>query len=347
VILLGVVIVCVKTDNSRTVPLMLAASHAPAPPACGRHSQKCIQSLIGLDGRWKLQTFQNMPLTGSVAATHAVVVIHGAGRNAAGYFASMMNAATKAGVVGHTLIVAPWFKTRSDKPDHGEAVWSNDGWKQGDAAITPTPVSSFAVIDRLLTSLADRSRFPNLRWITLSGHSAGGQFTQRYAAFGLAPNQLSQTPVNFVVANPSSFVYFSPLRPLLTGRFAEPSPSSCPGFDNYKYGMAKRSGYVAALSAAQAEMTYTSRRVTLLTGALDTTDNGDEDTSCQARLEGPNRASRSANYLAYTHRIAPNAPHDRVIIPGVGHDGDAMFASPLSWPSLFGVRPEKQPNYAS
>jgi hypothetical protein len=75
-----------------------------------------------------------MPITGSAAATHAVVVIHGTGRNAAGYFASMMSAATKAGVVGHTLVIAPWFKTRKDKPNRDEAVWTSDGWKQGDAA---------------------------------------------------------------------------------------------------------------------------------------------------------------------------------------------------------------------
>jgi hypothetical protein len=281
-----------------------------------------------------------MPITGSAAATHAVVVIHGTGRNAAGYFASMMSAATKAGVVGHTLVIAPWFKTRKDKPNRDEAVWTSDGWKQGDAATKPTGVSSFAVTDHLLATLADRVLFPNLRWITVSGHSAGGQFTQRYATFGLAPNRLPGIFVNFVAANPSSFLYFSPIRPSRNGGFATPSASACPGFDNYKYGLAKRSGYVAALTPVQAERSYVSRRVTLLTGGSDTTDNGDEDTTCQAMLEGSNRAKRSANYFAYIRTIAPNAPHNRVVIPGVGHDGDAMFASLLAWPSLFGVQPQ-------
>lgn len=204
----------------------------------------------------------------------------------------------------------------------------------------PTGVSSFAVTDHLLATLADRVLFPNLRWITVSGHSAGGQFTQRYATFGLAPNRLPGIFVNFVAANPSSFLYFSPIRPSRNGGFATPSASACPGFDNYKYGLAKRSGYVAALTPVQAERSYVSRRVTLLTGGSDTTDNGDEDTTCQAMLEGSNRAKRSANYFAYIRTIAPNAPHNRVVIPGVGHDGDAMFASLLAWPSLFGVQPQ-------
>jgi hypothetical protein len=286
-------------------------------------------------------------MAGSAAATHAVVVVHGTGRNAAGYFASVMRAATTAGVVGHTLVIAPWFKTRKDEPDRDEAIWTSDGWKQGDDATKPSGVSSFAVTDHLLTTLADRTRFPNLRWITVSGHSAGGQFAQRYATFGLAPNRLPGISVNFVVANPSSFVYFSSVRPSRTGGFATPSTSACPGFDNYKYGMAKRSGYVAALTPAQAEQSYASRRVTLLTGGSDTTDNGDEDTTCEAMLEGANRAKRSANYFSYLRTIAPNAPHDRVIIPGVGHDGDAMFTSPLAWPSLFGVQPQGQTGYSS
>ena len=106
--------------------------------------------------------------------------------------------------------------------------------------------------------------------------------------------------------------------------------------------MAGRSGYVAALTPAQAETNYISRRVTLLTGGSDTTDNGDEDTTCGAKLEGASRAARSANYFSYIRAIAPTAPHDRVVIPGIGHDGDAIFASPLAWPSLFGVQPQSQ-----
>jgi pimeloyl-ACP methyl ester carboxylesterase len=282
-----------------------------------------------------------MSMAGSVAATHAVVVIHGTGGNAAGYFASMVHAATMAGVVDHTLVVALWFKTSKNTPSQGEAVWTKGGWKVGDGATAPIGVSSFTVIDQLLTTLADRGRFPNLRWITVAGHSAGGQFTQRYAMFGLAPNRLLGVLLNYIVANPSSFAYFSPVRPSTAG-FTVPAVSSCPGFNDYKYGMAGRSGYVAALTPTQTESSYLARRVTLLTGGSDTIDNGDEDTSCGAKLEGASRAARSANYFSYIRAIAPNAPHDRVVIPGIGHDGDAMFASPMAWPVLFGVRPWSQ-----
>lgn len=319
-----------------------SAGHAPMPAACGRDGARCRQEMVGTDGaagQWTLQTYQNVPMTGSAAVTQAVVVIHGTGGNAAGYFASMMNAATRAGVVGTTMVVAPWFKTSKNKPARGEAVWTNDAWKDGGGATRPAGLSSFTVLDQVLSTLSDRTRFPALRAITVAGHSAGGQFTQRYAAFGLAPGRLAGVAVNFVVANPSSFVYFGPARPTASGGFAVPAANSCPGYDDYKYGMGHRSGYVAALTPAQAEQTYVSRRVTLLSGGADLEDNGDEDTSCQARAQGPNRNARAADYFAYTRAIAPTAPHDRIVVPGVGHDGDAMFASPLAWPALFHVTP--------
>jgi pimeloyl-ACP methyl ester carboxylesterase len=331
-------VLLVGMSPAATIGVRLTAGHAPMPAACGRDGSRCRQELIGANGTgapWRLQTYQNVPMSGSTSVTQAVVVIHGTGGNAAGYFASMMNAATRAGVVGNTAVIAPWFKTGKNKPAHGEAVWTNDSWKDGGGAVRPAGLSSFTVLDQILATLADRSRFPDLRRITVAGHSAGGQFTQRYAAFGLAPGRLAGVAVNFVVANPSSFVYFSPVRPAAGGGFAVPLPGSCPGYDDYKYGMGHRSGYPAGPTPAQAAQTYVTRRVTLLSGGADVNDNGDEDTSCAAKAQGPDRNARAADYVNYIRAIAPGAAQDRIVVPGVGHDGDAMFASPLAWPALF------------
>lgn len=332
---------CAHTESTMPQPGGTAAmrlvdgSHAPMPAACGSTGSKCSEEVSG-SGGWQLQLYRNFPMTGSSTPTQAVVVIHGTGRNAAGYFASMMSAASKAGIADRTLVVAPWFKTSEDKPAGKEGVWVNDAWKAGTPG-TPSSLSSFAVIDQVMSTLADKKRFPNLKRITLAGHSAGGQFTQRYAAFGKAPNALAGVAINYVVANPSSFVYFDATRPQDKG-FAVPSSSSCADYNQYKYGMAGRTGYPATVTPTQAAANYTSRQVTILGGSDDTVDNGDLDTDCGANLQGPNRAVRSENYLAYIHKIAPNAPHARVAIPGVAHESDAMFASPLAWPALFGVQ---------
>lgn len=261
-------------------------------------------------------------LAANTTATRALIVVHGTNRNASDYYRYGQSAAKKAGVAATTLVLAPWFKTKDDHPAKGEPVWTNDQWKSGGGKL-----SSFAVMDDLITQLADRIRFPRLTHIVVAGHSAGAQFTQRYATFGKA------SPItSYVVANPSSYCYFDPERPSLDGtRFGIPK-STC-GFNKYKYGLDQRTGYVATLSADQARARYLLRRVTILNGGEDTTHDGDLDVSCPAMLQGPHRLARGA----YFHAHYPSPTHDRVIVPGVGHDANKMFASTQAWPSLFGL----------
>ncbi|HEY1973001.1 MAG TPA: hypothetical protein VGH89_33970 [Pseudonocardia sp.] len=284
-----------------------------------------------MPGGAKLTAYSNFPMTGSPQVTHAMLVVHGAGRDAAVTFTGMLQAAAKAGAnLASTMVLTPWFKTAQDSPAAGEAVWSSGGWKIGDESTGGgASVSSFQIADDLLFTWADRARFPNLRWITVVGHSAGGQFTDRYATFGQAPSHIPVL-VNFVVANPSSFVYFTPQRP-------NRDPSACPGFDAYKYGMAGRTGYVAHITPQQALTSFLSRRVTILQGGADTVNNGDEDVSCAGMLQGPNRLARGQNFFTLIRRIAPWAPHDRIVVPGVDHDHYALFDDPRAATVLFGT----------
>ena len=127
-------------------------------------------------------------------------MIHGDRRNPVSTLDGTAKAAQAAGADGHTLIVAPFFKTDSDHPTGGEAVWTSDGWKDGNDSVKPSGLSSFTVMDELLTRLADKSRFPNLTRITVVGHSAGAQYTNRYAAAGPAPSALGGVAVDYVVA---------------------------------------------------------------------------------------------------------------------------------------------------
>ena len=313
-------------------------------PGCGAGNPKQCGEQLTLPGGAKFQVYDNYPMAGSAAVTRAVVVVHGTGRNAEGYFQRMISAAKSDGA-GKVMVVAPWFEGDGEgKPSAGEATWSNDAWKQGYPAQRPAGLSSFTVMDNLLASLSDRSRFPNLKHITVAGHSAGGQFTQRYAAFGKAPSQLSWVDFNFAVLNPSSYIYFDNQRPNSGGTsFAVPSSSSCSGYSDYKYGLGDRQGYPGQLTAQQAQAQYASRTVTIINGGADDFDNGDLDTDCAAMLQGPNRNSRGQYFLAHFLALQPNAPHNRVVVPGVAHDSGEMFASPLAAPALFGTSAAKKP----
>lgn len=285
----------------------------------------------------KFRVVANFPMAGAKDVTRAVIVVHGDGRTARADFDRMLAAARAAGVDRHTIIVAPWFLADGrDQLAPEEIAWQDQTWKQGYGS-EQGDLSSFMVMDQLVASLASRDRFPAMRHITLAGHSAGGQFTQRYAVFGRAPNQLPWMTFNFSVMNPSSYVYFGPERPTADGtRFAAPPAGSCPGYDDYRYGLRRRQGYVAELTSEQALKQYLGRQVTILNGAGDTLDNHNLDTTCPANLEGPSRLARGTSFYHRMHGLHPQAPHDHVVIPGVGHDTGRMFASRQSWPSLFG-----------
>ena len=123
--------------------------------------------------------------------TRAVVVIHGTLRNAVDYYRAMVEAAAKApGADSTTLIIAPQFLTEpdvaADTLPGSYLYWAYMGWRSGDPSLSttahprPGSISSFAVIDTILFRLAQFN--PNLTPLVVAGHSAGGQFVNRYAA---------------------------------------------------------------------------------------------------------------------------------------------------------------------
>ncbi|MBB4689489.1 alpha/beta fold hydrolase [Amycolatopsis jiangsuensis] len=287
-----------------------------------------------LAGGGEIPYLASYPLTGASTVTEAVVVIHGAGRNADGYFERMVEATGDAGAGDRTEIVAPHFQTSDDDPGDDEVTWTNGGdtsWKDGGDSVSSPRVSSFTVVDEILAKLADRKAFPKLARITLAGHSAGGQFTQRYAAGGKAPARLTGVSFHFVPANPSSYLYFTPDRPVAGGL-----PDSCPGYDDYKYGLKQLNPYLSGYPAGALARQYTAREVTYLLGGDDVHQDHGIDQSCEAEAQGHHRLERGENYFSALHKACPDAPHEQVLVPGVGHDSGAMFDSEPGRNALFG-----------
>ncbi|QWF81206.1 hypothetical protein [Amycolatopsis sp. CA-230715] len=267
-----------------------------------------------------LPYYATHPLTGSPDPTGAVIVIHGTGRNAKGYFDRMSEAAREYG--SKAEVVAPWFQTEEENPEKGDAYWTNGGsgsWKDGGGAESPEGLSSFEAVDHVVRVLADKAKFPNLKRITIAGHSAGGQFTQRYAAGGKAPAEVNGVEITYVAANPSSYLYFDEKRPA--------AHDSCPGFNRYKYGLENRNAYMSALNDDRLRAQYTARKVTYLLGEDDVHQDHGIDDSCEAKAQGENRFERGKAYSTTIHHDFPSAPHELSTVPGVGHDSDAMFNS--------------------
>lgn len=273
--------------------------------------------------------------------TRAVLVLHGRLRNADVYYRSARTAQAAAAEAGKaTIMIVPQFLAGIDVDAHhlppDTLRWSLEGWEGGDAAEGPAPASSFDALDAILARLADRRLFPNLKQVVVAGHSGGGQVVQRYAIAGKGEAALKRADVavRYVVANPSSYAYFSADRP-------EPSiAASCPGYNNWKYGMDARPAYLAASAPAELEQGYVARRVIYLLGTLDTNPNHPAlDKSCMAEAQGPYRYKRGHDYIAAMAARDAGTPNHRVFdVEGVGHDGDKMLTSPCGLAALFDLK---------
>jgi hypothetical protein len=264
----------------------------------------------------------------------AVVVVHGQARNAAGYFAALERA--RAAVGAEALLVAPHFLAMSDPGEAGLLRWDVGTWLDGRPARGPGHASAFDVLDALLARLSDRTRFPALTDIVLAGHSAGAQLVQRYVAVGRGAGP--GVHVRYVVANPSTYLWFGPDRP---GPDGQPAPftgaAACPGWDRWKYGLAGGLPPYVTGDAASLEARYVSREMIYLLGAADTDPNHKAlDRSCAGMAEGPYRLARGRAFLAELRARHGALPTQRAHeVPGVAHDGPRMLNSACGLAALF------------
>jgi hypothetical protein len=128
-----------------------------------------------------------------------------------------------------------------------------------------------------------------------------------------------------------------------SNQFATPSSSTiqdCPGYNDYKYGLADRNTYMSRLSSTQIVNRYRDARVSVLLGELDDDPAAaDLDTTCAAMLQGPTRLQRGlihANYLRHVFGAAIGDLHRTIIVSNVGHSAEEIFRSPCGVAELFG-----------
>ncbi|WP_118182434.1 alpha/beta hydrolase [Paraburkholderia phosphatilytica] len=285
------------------------------------------------------------------AIRRAVILIHGRLRNADTYFKLAQAArAAAGGNESDTLLVVPQFLASADVSAHDLPAdtlhWDWTSWMGGDAAVGPAPLSSFDVLDAILDGLAVREQFPSLASVVIAGHSGGGQVAQRYAVVARGEARLAErgVVVRYVIANPSSYVYFDAQRPTADGSFAPFDAAACPGFNDWKYGLNRLPAYArSAQSSEQAdsaqtlEADYAHRDVTVLLGSEDCDPAHPAlDTSCAAQTQGAHRLERGLAYERYMRMRHPSGlRHRTIVIDGFGHDGTGIFTSPQGVAAVF------------
>ena len=295
----------------------------------------------------------------------ALIVIHGAGRNADDYYCSA-TAAVKLQQqypVESVLVIAPWFASVDDNDvklvEGGTPLqWANQGdgpWRYGAQAVVPSSaqnMSSFDTLDFILNALYNHTQFPNLRHITLAGHSSGGQFVQRYS---LLSSAWEASRTRGVVANPSNYAYLTPYR-LLNGKWTIPKKKYCPAYNEWEYGLetggsmqvpykdlalARLGNNVTALIQR-----FASRDVTYLAGSADRCNVSESknhggwcyshglETSCMDMLQGTTRWERNVRYVESLRKLDV-VTHKRRVVSGVGHDHSLIFTSSTGLSALF------------
>jgi pimeloyl-ACP methyl ester carboxylesterase len=324
---------------------LAAAACAEAAVPCTKVAG-CTDWVVLGGGPWRGMVYTSYPLaTVNPQIARAFIMIHGTNRDADNYFRTALAAAFLAGALEDTIVIAPRIASAAgnchDTLANNEVSWScgGDSWRSGGTSTSTDKLTSFDFVDELLRKLAKKDAFPNLRSIVVAGHSAGGQYVNRYSM----ANRVHETlglPVKYVVSNPSSYAYLDTTRPAADGAMfgAFAGADQCPNFDRWPYGMTNRTGgYTAKVDDEQLKKQLASRPVTYLLGEIDILPLGGFDSSCPAMAQGPTRLARGQAFAKFVNQKI-GAKHEMTVVPLCGHNARCMFTSE---PALLLVFPKQ------
>ena len=121
------------------------AAIAPTPPSraatapCTKATTECERWMKIPNGPSRTKVYASYPLdVANPAIVRALIMVHGAGRNADHYFETSTAAGFLAGALDNTIIIAPRFAAGNDKVAENEVLWPERGgnWRSGGALAT-------------------------------------------------------------------------------------------------------------------------------------------------------------------------------------------------------------------
>jgi pimeloyl-ACP methyl ester carboxylesterase len=351
--------------------LALAPAYAATP--CLTATSACTEWVTLGGGPSRSMIYRTYSLdTRNEQITRALVMVHGTNRDADNYYRNALASAFLANALEDTVVIAPRIASNGGgcqdvlAPNEVSYSCGGDSWRSGGTAISNDKLTSFDFIDEVLRKLARKEAFPNLKHIVVAGHSAGGQFVNRYEMANQVHEKLG-VPVTYIVANPSSYAYPDSTRPTaadwpvtagppgyvpapVTGgrRGGDGAPSgpgaifrafgdgrNCTTYDLWPYGFQHRSGgYTAKLTDDQLKKQLASRPTTYLLGEEDILPLGGFDGSCPAMAQGPTRLARGLAFSKYVTEKLGGHP-EVIVIPECGHNARCMYTDEKALPIAF------------
>ena len=311
--------------------------------ACISATPACTEFVTLGGGPSRSLIYRTWPLDArNEQITRALIVVHGTNRDADSYFRTSLAAAFLAGGLDDTEVISPRIASNNGSchdtlaPNEVSYSCGGDSWRSGGVATNNDKLTSFDFVDEILRRLASKAVFPNLKSIVVAGHSAGGQFVNRYEM----SNRIHETlgiPITYVVSNPSSYAYLDNTRPVGEGGLAFQAfrdRNNCTTFDRWPYGFQGRTGYASQFTDEQLRKQLASRPVTYLLGELDILPLGGFDSSCPAMAQGATRLARGQAFQRYANEKF-GARHSAVVVPLCGHNARCMFTAEPALPLLF------------
>jgi pimeloyl-ACP methyl ester carboxylesterase len=257
---------------------------------------------LDLDGT-RLEVFVHKPE--SYRGEKLLVVMHGVNRNADEYRDHAVGLAQRFGM----LVAAPKF----DEVRFPSRAYQRGGILKADGSAAEPKEWTYAYIPKVAAALREREAKPQMPFWVI-GHSAGGQFCMRMAAF----QDLGAERI--VAANPGSCLF-----PDRDSRFG------------YGFG-----GLPDSLSSDDVLQRYLAAPLTLYLALDDDREDEWLDTSAPAMKQGPGRLQRNRAAFAAAEKLAAEKKWPfawrKVEVEGVGHDHEKMFAHALVEDALFGPK---------
>ena len=238
------------------------------------------------------------------------------------------------------MVVAPQFLTRADTRAFSlpapTLAWTQEGWKGGEPARQPAPISSFTALDALLAHFADRGLYPALSTVVVIGHSAGAQLLQRYAVAGHEGDALARAGI---AVRMWSRTRRATCISTTNGRTASRSQAEPPERDRMEIRAEVGAAYVASQDVRDLETRYAARHVVYLLGGRHEPLHPLHRPLMRGHGARPVPARTRAAYFDYLKKRHPDDLAQQVVeAPGVGHDGSACSRPLAGWPCCSGRR---------
>ncbi|MEY4089954.1 MAG: hypothetical protein RJB55_2225 [Verrucomicrobiota bacterium] len=273
--------------------LVRVSSGTPLPAGPGRAELPDAKEPLTLF-TYKPPTYRGGPL---------LVVCHGVQRNAEDYRNFAITLAERFGAI----VVAPLF----DKERFPMARYQRGGLVGADGKVQPPEQWTYAYIPRIVARVRELEGKPELPYY-LIGHSAGGQFLVRLAAF------MPGAAERIIAANTGSHLF--PTRDA-----------------DFGYGFG---GLPPELSGDDVIRRYLAAPLTLYQGTGDIIADTSMDATPPAMRQGPNRLARGRAVFAAAQALAKEKGwpcHWRLVeTAGIAHEAAFMFAAKEAGDAIFG-----------